>query len=885
MGWLRVAWQRMAGLLLKNKADRALAEELQSHIDALTSENVRRGLSAEEARYAARREFGGMEQIKEIYREQRGIPFLENVLQDFRFALRGLRRSPGFAAIAMITLALGIGANTAIFSVVYGILLRPLPNPQPERIVQITETYKGETYDKGFSYRELQFLKTQNWPMESLAGYTALGVTFARANDAERVNGLHVSSEYFQVLGMKPVLGRDFLPAEDRGDGTRVALLSYGLWRRRTGSDPNIAGQQIFLDGAAFTVVGVMPAGFERLNTPLTHGDTDVWVPLALVAHTVGSGQNLETIGRLKQGISLPQARAQAETLAGQFRKNFPNQLGPEATLGVARYQSMLSSDIRTMLLALFGAVAFVLLIASANVANLLLGRAAARTKEIAVRTALGATRGRLVRQMLTESLLLSLVGALLGLAVARCGLAAMLAVSPRDLPRAMDIHLDGWAFGFSFLVALFIGVLFGLAPALKVARSVVSESLKEGSGRTSGGRQRTRFRNALVVSEIALSLVLLTGAALLIRTFWQVLKTDPGFNPARIASVQTWLAGTKYNSTPEVAQFYDEALGKIAGIPGVESAAVVAAGLPLERGVNMAARVPGSDSFQSCDFRMITPDYFHTLRIPVKLGKGFAASDNQLSRPVVVVNESFARLLWPGKSAVGEHLEFADEKSSTREVIGIVGDVKSHLDQPAEPTAFIPIAQGSYPVMKILEGWFPTVVVVRTSVEPLTLARSVTEAIHEVNPSVPTGAVRTMEQVRSTDVAMREFNMILLSVFAGLALLLAAIGIYGVMAYNVAQRVREIGIRMALGANPSEVLRSVLREGLLLTGIGAALGVAGALAITRVLKAYLFGVSATDPYAFAGTALLLGLVALAACWVPARRATRVDPIVALRYE
>jgi len=885
MRWLSVAFERVAGVFLKNRGDSELDEELQSHIDALTKENIRRGLSAEEARYAARREFGGLEQTKEIYRRQRGIPFLENVFQDLKFALRGLRRSPGFAAIAILTLALGIGANTAIFSVVYGILLRPLPNPEPERIVQITEKYKGETYDKSFSYRELQFLKTQNLPVESLAAYTALGFTFTRGNDAERVSGLHVSSDYFHVLGMKPILGRDFLPEEDRGDGTRVAMLSYGLWKRRTGSDAHIAGQQISLDGAAFTVIGVMPAGFERLNTPLTHGDTDVWVPLALVAHTVGSGQNLETIGRLNQGISLRQAGAEAETSTGEFRKNFPNQLGPEETLSVARYQSMLSSDIRTMLLALFGAVAFVLLIASANVANLLLGRAAARTKEIAVRTALGATRGRLVRQMITESLLLSLLGALLGLLVARFGLAAMLAVSPRDLPRAMDIHLDGWAFGFSFFVALLIGGVFGLAPAIKISRSVVSEALKEGAGRTSGGGRRAWFRKTLVVSEIALSLVLLTGAALLIETFWHVLKTDPGFNPTRVASVQIWLAGTKYTSTPEVAQFYDEALGKIESIPGVQSAAVVGAGIPLERGVNMAARVPGTDSFQSCDFRMIAPHYFQTLGIPVKLGKVFEASDNNLSRPVVIVNESMARLLWPGKNAIGERLEFADEKSSAREVIGIVGDVKSHLDQPAKPTAFIPIGQGSYPVMKLLEGWFPSVVVVRSSVEPLTLGHAVTEAIHEVNPSVPTGAVRTMEQIRSTDVSMREFNMILLSVFAGLALLLAAIGIYGVMAYNVAQRVREIGIRMALGANPAQVLRSVLREGLILTGVGAALGMAGAFAITRVLQAYLFGVSATDPSAFAGTAVLLGLVALVACWVPARRATRVDPLVALRCE
>jgi len=883
MSWMRISLRKLAGVFAKQKANDKLEEELQAHIDALTRENIRRGMDAKEAEHAARREFGGVEQTKETYREQRGIPIVENFWQDLKFAVRGLRRSPGFAAVAILTLALGIGANTAVFSVVYGILLRPLPNPQPERIAQITEKYKGATFDKTFNYKELQFLRGQNQSFESVAAYTTGGFTFARENAAEHVNGLYVSSDYFQALGMKPILGRDFLAEEDRGDGVRVAMLSYGVWKQRTGADPNVVGQQILLDGAPFTVIGVMPGGFERINTPLTHGDSDVWLPLALVAHTIGSGSNLETIGRLKAGISLQQAQAQMAISTTEFRKKFPAEIGPQSELGITRYQTMLSVDIRTMLLTLFGAVGFVLLIAGVNVVNLLLGRATARTKEIAVRTALGATRGRLFLQMITESLLLSFCGALLGLLFARFALAAMLAVGTADLPRSTDIHLDAWAFGFSLLVALVIGIAFGLTPAIKSFRVPVNESLKEGMGRSTGGKKSGRFRNVLVVSEIALSLVLLTGAALLIQTFWNVLRTNPGFNPKRVDSVQIWLGGTKYKSMPEATRFYEETLQKIESIPGVQSAAVVGAGIPLERGVNMAARVPGTESYQSSDYRMITPKYFETLGIPLKAGKFFDNSDNGTAVPVVIVSESFARRFWPNGNAIGQDIEFGDDKA--RHVVGIVGDVKSHLDQPAEPMAFVPMAQASYEAMKMFEGWFPSIVVVRTSVEPLALSRSVTEAIHSVNPIVPTGAVRTMEQIRSTDVSMRQFNMILLSVFAGLALLLAAIGIYGVTAYNVAQRIHEIGIRMALGANSGQVLRSVLREGLVLSGIGAVLGIAGSLATTRVLQTYLFGVSATDPLAFGATAVLLGLVTLGACWIPARKATRVDPIIALRYE
>jgi putative ABC transport system permease protein len=884
MNLLRTYLSRVTNLLRKNGLEKELDDEMRAHLELLVEEKIRKGMSALEAGHAARREFGGLEQNKELYREQRGLPFLETLLQDLRYALRTLHKNPSFAAIAILTLALGMGANTAIFSVVYGIALRPLPFPQPERVVQLVESSKGETQEKEVTYQELQFLEEHRAPFAYLASYTPVGFNLALQAEAERVNGLHVSSDYFQVLGIKPILGRDFQADEDQGGGARVALLSEALWKRDTGADPKIIGRIIKLDGEPFTVIGVLPAGFERINTPLTHGETELWVPLALVARTVGSGQNLAVIGRLRNGVTLGQGRAQMEGVSEDFRKTFANELEPESRLDLSSYQSMLSNDLRTILFVLFGAVAFVLLIACANVANLLLGRAAERSKEIAIRLALGASRTRLIRQMITESILLSLCGALGGLLLARYGLLAILAIRPANLPRAADIHLDVWAFVFALTVALLAGIGFGLAPALKCSRSGVSEALKESTGRASGGRSRVRLRGMLAVSEIALSLMLLTGATLLIETFWRVLRTDPGFNPSHILTTQIWLSGSKYDSMPKVENFYEAVLERMQRIPGVQSAAVVEAGLPIERGLNMFVQAVGQEQGSSADYRMITPHYFQVMGIPVRQGRAFLDLDGANSQPVAIVNETFARQHWPQANAVGQYLKIGNGQAAI-EVVGVAGDVKSYLDRPAEPSVFVPASQSSYEVMKLIEGWFATAVVVRAAGDPSALGQSVVEQLHAVNPSIASGQVRTMEQIRSEAVAVRQFNMVLLSLFAALAVLLAAIGIYGVMAYNVTQRAHEIGVRLALGAHPRQVLRLVLGEGLAMTAIGVLLGIAGGLALTRLLQSYLYEVKPTDLPAFLSTALFLGLVALAACWIPARRAMRLDPLVALRYE
>jgi len=805
---------------------------------------------------------------------------METLLQDVRFGLRMLRKSPGFTAIAIVTLALGIGANTAIFSVVYGALLRPLPYPHPERMVQICELYHNEKYERDVTYSELQFLRHAD-AFESLAAFTNVGFNLPVHDSAERVNGLHVSADYFRLLGIQPLVGRTFSSDEDSGNGQQVAILGEGLWKRM-GGDRNVVGRTILLNGAGYVVIGVMPANFERLNTPLTHGETDVWAPMALVGRTVGSGENLAVIGRLKDSISLDQARSQMSALSQAFH-DVSGGLAPESRLYLEHYQTMLSSDFRTFLIVLFGAVAFVLLIACANVANLLLGRAVGRIREMAVRAALGGSRARLLRQFITESMLLSVLGAIAGIGLASWGVKLILALSPANLARVTDIRLDLPVLGFALGLALLTGFIFGLIPAIRAWRHHLNETLRERTGRMGPGKRPAVLRSTVAVAEISMALVVLTGAALLTETFWRVLRTDPGFDPTRVLSLQVWLTGSRHDSTEKVSNFYDSVLQRIQRLPGVQSAAVVAAGLPLERGGNMPLEVPGKDTPNAYGFRMVTPDYFRTLRVPLNLGRFLDASDNQHGAAVAVVTESLARQIFPHENILGQRLRIGDD--SSREIVGVVGDVKSYLDQPAEPTVFIPIAQVPYGMMEIFENWFATSIVVRTAMNPLAVAHSVQETLRTADPSVATGHVRTMEQVRSASLAGRQFNMVLMGLFAFLAAALATIGIYGVMAYNVRQRTHEIGVRMALGAERRHVLGMICREGLLLTSAGIVIGTGGALALTSLLRSYLYDVKPRDPVVFTTTTLVLAGIAMLACAIPACSATKVDPMVALRYE
>jgi predicted permease len=797
-----------------------------------------------------------------------------------------LAKSPGFTAVAVLTLALGIGANTAIFTVVYGVLLRPLPFPEPDRIVQLAETSRAGFDEMDVTWKQLEHLREYGKLFEHIAGFTDVGFNLATGSEAEHVRGVPASAEYFQALGVYPALGRDFLPEEDRGEGQRVAIVSHSLWMRRLGGDPGVLGQKVLLSGDAYTLIGVMPPGFDpRSNSDLNPGiRADVWVPLALVAKSAGSGENIAVIARLKPRVTREQLQSQMDIVTRDFRVKYPNVVGQQLVISFRPYQAMIGLGMRPFLLVLLGAIGFVLLIACANMANLLLARSSSRGREIAVRVAMGASRVRLFRQLLTESMLIALAGGTLGLAVASLGLGSLLSLAPSSLPRLSDIRLDGWIFAFTFLISILTGAVFGIAPAMYATKTNLSETLKEGEGRASAGAGRARLRQGLVIGELALSLVLLTGAGLMIATFAKLMSTNPGFDSHHVLTVQFWLTGSKYNSSTEIMKFYRAVEQRIEALPGVTSAGVVAAGLPLERGGNNGVRIAGPKESEwiNMDYREITPGYFQTIGTPLKQGRGFTEADSESSNPVVIINEVAARKYFQGQSSLGKFLYVSGVLC---EVVGVVGDVKSYVDQPAEPTTFIPAAQAKVGTSSLFEGWFPRSVVVRTTGNPLILNQALREALAAADPLVPTGAVRSMDQVLAHSLALRSFMMLLLSIFGGLALVLASVGIYGVISFAVSQRTREIGVRMALGARPADVLGMILREGLKLVALGVVLGVTAALMLTRLLEGMVYGVSMSDPLVFVLVNILMVAVALTACYIPARRAMRVDPLVALRYE
>jgi putative ABC transport system permease protein len=803
---------------------------------------------------------------------------VDGLIQDLRYALRTLLKSPGFTLVAVLTLALGIGANTAIFSVLYGVLVRPLPYPEPQQLVGLSQVYRGSRYDRPIDYREFEFLRSHSTVFQAVAVSTGLGFNVFTGQEADRARGMRVSADFFRVLGVSPLLGRTFSADEDQVGGPQVAILSYGYWQRRFGGNQAIVGRAVTLDGAPYTVVGVMPAGFQ------TQPEADVWSTVAQVSRTVGSGSNLSLIGRLKPGLSFARAQAEFAPTAAGVHELMKGRLPPELRIELYPHRKLIVADVKTPLQMLLGAVGFVLLIACANVAGLLLGRAAGRGRELAMRVALGASRARLVRQLLTESVVLSIAGGTAALLLARWGLELLLNLVPGDL-KAADIRLDWWAVAFTFAVALATGVAFGLLPALSASRPDVHEGLKEGSGRTTATAGSGRLRDALAVGEVALSLVLLVGAGLLIRTVGNLLRTDPGFDPRPVLSAEIWLNGTGYDSTTAIADFYRRLTSQVELLPGVRSAAVVEAGLPLDRGGNQYVMIEGRAEGASVDYRAITPSYFRTLAIRLEQGREFTPGDVQGAEPVAVVNQSFARRYISGHDAVGRTVSFEGGTRPPRRIVGVVGDVHSYIGSPPVPTVFIPSAQTPAGYTRLFGSWFPIHVVVRTAGDPAGLVAGLTRAIHDTDARVPVGRVEPLEEVLSDSVSQSRLQMMLLAVFASLALVLAAVGIYGVMSYLVAQRSHEIGVRLALGAVPGEVLRMVLRRGLLLAGSGAAIGLAGAAGLTRLLRSWLYGVTAGDPATFAVVTGLLLLVALAACYIPARRAARVDPVVALRAE
>ena len=867
-------------LFHKDRVDQQFTEEIQAYLDLLTDTKIREGLSPREARRNALVELGGVEQVHERVREVRMGQFIETAWRDVRFGVRALVHSPVFSVVTVLSLALGIGANTAIFSVVNGLLLRPLPFPESERIVDVWHTPPQQSFPglDRFSVSPANYVdwKVQSTAFEQMAVYTDTRMSLSTSNDPLPLIGAVVSSDFFSVLRSNPIQGRTITPDEERPGRDQVVVLSHKLWQRAFGANPNIIGQTLTLNSRTFTVVGIMPAGFEFPR------EAELWVPLAWDDNErqTRSIHDYLVIARLKQNVSLEQAQAEMNTISSRLEQQYPKENSGWGAV-VIPLRDDLVGDIRLALLVLFCAVGFVLLIACANVANLMLARGANRQKEMAVRIALGAGRARLVRQLLTESVLLAVSGGVLGLLLAVWG--SRMLVRLGGLPNADDIGIDTWALGFTLLVSFAAGIIIGIVPALQFTRTSLSDTLKQGSGRSGGSSIKQHTRKALVVSEVALSLVLLIGAGLMIRSFWKLQNVDPGFDTSNTLTMSVVLNWIRYSEPHQRLAFAERTIEQIRAVPGVVSVGITTK-LPLTGGGSTqpftvegrpAAAIAEQPMAQT---RYISPDYFPAIGIPLRQGRFFSDYDRENSVPVVIISEAMARRFWPAENPIGKRLtpSFHSEQGA-REIVGVVGDVKSSgLDADAAAMMYLPYKQAPLPFMSF---------VVRTASNPESLIQPVTKAIYSIDKEQALTNVQTMQQVHGESLSGPRFNMTLLLTFAGVALMLAAVGVYGVMNYTVSLRRRELGIRMALGAGRRDVLRLVLGQGLTLTLIGVAAGLISAYALTRLMASLLFGVTATDYLTFGSVSAVLVAVGVAASYVPARRATKVDPTIALRTE
>ncbi len=806
---------------------------------------------------------------------------MENLRSDVRYALRNLLRRPGFTIIAVVTLGLGIGANTAIFSAINALLLKPLPFPQLDRVVAVWDKMPSH----GVLHNEVTMAnyldwQAQNHSFEQLAIYRWWNANLTGGETPERVQGFQVSANFLDALGMKPIMGRNFSPEENQPGKDAVAIIAHSLWQRRFGGDPNVLNKTITVNSVTRTIVGVMP---ERFNYPK---GGEIYAPIALTSEVMKSRGNHSyyVVGRLKPGVSIAGAQADTDAITARLEQQYPEtNTGWGATVFPIVADTVRTYD--TALWVLMGAVGFVLLIACANVANLMLARATGRQKEIALRAALGASRWRIVRQLLTESVVVALIGGLLGILIGFWAIDALRAANPADAakfaPGWYQLGIDLPVLGFTLALSVLCGLVFGLAPALQVSKPNLNESLKEGARQSSGSSHR--LRSSLVVLEVAISLVLLVGAGLLARSFLSLLRTNPGFNSDNVLTMNLVLPVAKYKEEPQSAAFYHELIERVKAYPGVESAAAVNF-LPLA-GANssdsyLVEGVPEPPPGQENEgrYRVCTPDYFSTMGIRLVKGRGFTEQDKAGAPPVVVVNETLARKHWPGEDPIGKRIRFygPPERAHWMQIVGVIQDVKHDLTIPVEPEYYLPHAQDS---------WNSMVVVARTTVEPGSLAAALRQQVWSIDKDQPVFDVRTMQEVRSSSVAMYSFSSVMLGIFAVVALVLAAIGIYGVMAFAVSQRTQEIGIRMALGARARDVLKLVVRHGMKLALLGIVIGLAGSWALTRFMAKLLFGVQATDLLTFSVVSICLLVAAFVACYVPARRATKVDPLEALRYE
>jgi putative ABC transport system permease protein len=810
---------------------------------------------------------------------------MENLLQDLRYGFLRLLKSPGFTVIAVLALALGIGANTFIFSVVNALLLRPLPFPKSEQITSILarDPETGNLYSS-YSFPNFEDIRNENQSFDQVAALY-MSTEFLRSGDEpERLRGVFVSADLFPLLGVSPHVGRTFTRDEEKADGSHLVVLSYDLWQRRFNGNPGIINQNLIIGSHPTTVLGVMPQGFKF---PVGARQVDFWMPLTSSISAPGRAARgavyLALFGRLKPNLSLAQAQVEMNTIANRLATQYPN-VNTGLNIALVPSHERLVGNTRPALLVLLGAVALVLLIACANVANLLLARAATRQKEIAIRAAIGATRWRVIRQLLTESFLLSLMGGIAGVLLAIWAIELLVSAQPANLPRLTEIELDRYVLLYTVGLTTLTGFIFGLAPALQASRSDLNESLKDGMRETSGGLRRNRTRSVLVISEIALSLILLVGATLLFESLRRLLDVPPGFNPDGVLTADVSVSDTKYPEPERRATFFQEVLERTAALPGVASVGAV---YPLPLGgsfesytFDIAGRPPFQPGQQpSADRRVISPDYFRVMGIALRKGRAFGVQDSGKSLPVTIINETFARRFFPGEEPIGKTLIPGEGRQPvTREIVGIVGDIRhAGLDVDPSPEYYIPYQQSSVDHL--------TVVLRSNGENPMSFSQSLRGVVKAIDREQPIYNIRPLSQLLDDSLAPRRFNMNLLGGFALLALALASIGIYGVMSYSVAQRTREIGVRIALGARSRDVLKLVLSQALLLTAAGLGLGIVGALALTRFLGTLLYGVKPTDLTTFIAVALVLGIVALVACFIPARQATKVDPLVALRYE
>ncbi len=888
MKWLNVLRDRIRALRRRDNVIDDIDREMRSHVELQVEANVRSGMSPEEAREKAMSSFGNINRAVDAAYDVKGGGLFETLAQDIRYGMRMLANHKAFTSIAVVTLALGIGANSAIFSVVNELLLSPLPYRNADRIVTMWEVSPEGRHQNSTSRANYRAWRQQSSSYQYVAAFSDSRFNLTGTGEPEELSGQFASLDFFKVFGIEPLLGRTFAPEEDRGRQTPVAVLSYGLWQRRFGGQPSVIGGTIILNDVPYTVIGVMPPSFQFhiKQRSGTGRPAELWTILPM---PVGPGANdhgrfLGVVARLKDGVSPEQAAAELRTIEARLSDESP-EFNKNYSAEVIPLREQFFGNVRRPLWLMLGAVGFVLLIACANVANLLLSLATSREREIAVRAALGARRSRIVRQLLTESLLLALLGSVLGLLFAWVGIKALVAISPRDLVNLQAVGLNLTVLAWTLGISVLTGIIFGMAPALHISRLNLNDSLKDGgkaeSGQASGSR---RLRSALVVTEIALAVVLLVSAGLLIKSFIRLQQVDRGFNTDNVLTMVLRVPDTRYKEDAQFVNFFNQVLEHTRALPTVRSAGMINylplyGGLGSSTGFKIVGRPePPPGQGPGTDVRVVDAGYFQTMEIPLLRGRNFSDVEQREPRRVILINEALARKYFPNEDPLGKQLDVVMfDKPTPTEIIGIVGNVRyDSLIDESPPAVYFTYPDLTYSLATL---------VIRTDGDPTAIAPAVLREIRTLDPNQPVSDVRTMNQVMADWVARSRFNTLLLGLFAGLATLLSAVGIFGVMNYSVALRTRELGLRLAIGAQPRQVLILVLKQGLLLTVVGVVLGLAAAFALTRLLSGLLFGVGTVDVTTFTTISLLLVVVSLLACYLPARRAMRIDPLSALRYE